>query len=122
MDAPTAVQLQADAAYRAKPEDLGKVYVRTVGGAMVPVSTLIKVKSVVGAELLERFNGFLAAKVLGNPFPKVSTGDAIKIVEEVAKETLPPAMNSPGPVRPSRRSAPEPPLPSPSVSASSWSS
>ena len=83
------VQLQADAAYRAKPEDLGKVYVRTNGGAMVPVSTLIKVKSVVGAELLERYNGFLAAKVLGNSVPKVSTGDAIKIVEEVAKETLP---------------------------------
>ena len=83
------VQLQADAAYRAKPEDLGKVYVRTNGGAMVPVSTLIKVKSVVGAELLERYNGFLAAKVLGNSIPKVSTGDAIKIVEEVAKETLP---------------------------------
>ena len=83
------VQLQADAAYRAKPEDLGKVYVRTAGGAMVPVSTLIKVKSVVGAELLERYNGFLAAKVLGNSIPKVSTGDAIKIVEEVAKETLP---------------------------------
>lgn len=82
-------QLQADAQYRAKPEDLGKVYVRSAGGAMVPVSALIKVKSVVGPEQLERFNGFLAAKVMGNSIPKVSTGDAIKIVEEVAKETLP---------------------------------
>jgi len=83
------VQLQADGAYRARPEDLGKVYVRSTAGAMVPVSTLIKVKPVVGAEQLERFNGFLAAKVLGNSIPKVSTGDAIRIVEEVAKETLP---------------------------------
>jgi multidrug efflux pump len=83
------VQLQADANYRARPEDIGKVYVRSSSGAMVPVSTLIKVKTVVGAEQLERFNGFLAAKVLGNSVPKVSTGDAIKIVESVAKEVLP---------------------------------
>ena len=83
------VQLQADGAYRAKPDDLGKVYVRSTAGAMVPVGALIKVRQQVGAEQLERFNGFLAAKVLGNSIPKVSTGDAIKIVEEVARETLP---------------------------------
>ena len=83
------VQLQADGAYRAQPDDLGKVYVRSAAGAMVPVGTLIKVKQIVGAEQLERFNGFLSAKVLGNSIPKVSTGDAIKIVEEVARETLP---------------------------------
>ena len=83
------VQLQADGAYRAQPDDLGKVYVRSAAGAMVPVGTLIKVKQIVGAEQLERFNGFLAAKVLGNSIPKVSTGDAIRIVEEVARETLP---------------------------------
>ncbi|GEC96300.1 multidrug efflux RND transporter permease subunit [Zoogloea ramigera] len=83
------VQLQADGAYRARPDDLGKVYVRSTAGAMVPVGALIKVRQQVGAEQLERFNGFLAAKVLGNSIPKVSTGDAIKIVEEVARETLP---------------------------------
>ncbi|WP_334159001.1 efflux RND transporter permease subunit [Oryzomicrobium sp.] len=83
------VQLQSDAAYRAKPEDLGKVYVRANSGAAVPISALIKVKSVVGPEQLERFNGFLAAKVMGNSQPNISTGDAIRIVEEVAKETLP---------------------------------
>jgi HAE1 family hydrophobic/amphiphilic exporter-1/multidrug efflux pump len=83
------VQLQADASYRARPEDIGKNYVRTANGAAVPISTLIKVKTIVGPEQLERFNGFLAAKVLGNSIPKVSTGDTIKIVEQVAKETLP---------------------------------
>jgi multidrug efflux pump len=83
------VQLQADASSRARPEDLGKVYVRAGNGAMVPVSALIKVKNIVGPEQLERFNGFLAAKVMGNSIPKISTGDAIKIVEQVAKESLP---------------------------------
>jgi len=83
------VQMQADARYRSRPEDIGKMYVRSANGAMIPVSTLIKVKTVVGPEQLERFNGFLAAKVMGNAAADVSTGDALKIVEEVAKDTLP---------------------------------
>lgn len=83
------VQLQADAPFRSKPEDLGKMYVHSDNGDMIPVSALIKTKPVVGAEQLERFNGFLAAKVLGNSLPNISTGETIKIVEEVAKETLP---------------------------------
>ncbi len=83
------VQLQADAPFRADPEDLGQVYVRSAKGAMIPVSALINVQSIVGPEQLERFNGFLAAKVLGNSLPHISTGEAIRIVEEVAQEALP---------------------------------
>ena len=87
------VQMQADAPYRAQPEDLGKVYVRSQTGApnsaMVPLASLISVRTVVGPEQLERYNGFLAAKVLGNGAPDVSSGDAIKLVEDVAARTLP---------------------------------
>lgn len=83
------VQLQADASFRSDPDDLGKVYVRSDNDAMIPVSALIQVKSIVGPEQLERFNGFLAAKLLGNSLPSVSSGDAIRIVETVAKEILP---------------------------------
>ena len=84
------VQMQADALYRAKPTDLGQIYVRADNGAMVPVSALIKTNSVIGPEQLERFNGVLSAKFLGNGVPGVSSGDAIRIVQEVANETLPP--------------------------------
>ena len=83
------VQIQADAPFRADPKDLGQVYVRSAQGAMVPVSALISVQSIVGPEQLERFNGFLAAKVLGNSLPQISTGDALRIVEAVAQEVLP---------------------------------
>ncbi|MCP5158045.1 MAG: multidrug efflux RND transporter permease subunit [Gammaproteobacteria bacterium] len=83
------VQLQADAPFRANPDDLGKVYVRSTEGAMIPVSALITVKSIVGPEQLERFNGFLAAKILGNSSPHISSGDTIQIVEGVAREILP---------------------------------
>ena len=84
------VQLSAEAAYRMKPEDLGKSYVRTVGGTMIPLSAVISVKTIVGPEMVERFNGFIAAKVLGNAAPGRSSGEAIEIVESVAREVLPP--------------------------------
>ncbi len=84
------VQLQAEADYRMKPEDIGKVYVRsTTSNAMIPLSAIATVKRVVGPEQVERFNGFVAAKVMGDSKPGVSSGDAIKIVEEVAAATLP---------------------------------
>ena len=89
------VQLQAEAEYRMKPEDLGKVYVRSQptadspDGNMVPMSALAKVSNIVGAEQLERYNGLLSAKVFGSGAPGVSSGDAIKLVEKIAKENLP---------------------------------
>jgi HAE1 family hydrophobic/amphiphilic exporter-1/multidrug efflux pump len=84
------VQLQAEAAYRLKPEDLGKVYVRSATtNAMIPLAAISTVRSVVGPEQVERFNGFVAAKIMGDSVPGVSSGDAIRLVEEVAAATLP---------------------------------
>ena len=83
------VQIQADAAYRSRPEDLGSVYVRSAAGDMVPVKALISTKGVVGPDQLDRFNGFIAAKVMGGSAPGVSSGQAITVVEEVAAQVLP---------------------------------
>jgi multidrug efflux pump len=83
------VQLQAEADYRMKAEDLGKVYVRSDKGLMVPLSALSKVNYIVGAEQLERYNGLLSAKVLGKGASGVSSGDAIGMVEKIAAENLP---------------------------------
>ena len=84
------VQLQAEANYRMKPDDIGKVYVKsTTTGAMIPLSAVTVVKNIVGPEQIERFNGFIAAKVMGDSKPGISSGDAIKIVEDVAAATLP---------------------------------
>jgi HAE1 family hydrophobic/amphiphilic exporter-1/multidrug efflux pump len=84
------VQLQAEANYRMKPDDLGKVYVRSAtSNAMIPLSAVSTIKRIVGPEQVERFNGFVAAKVMGDSKPGISSGDAIKIVEEVAAATLP---------------------------------
>ena len=83
------VQLQAEAQFRSKPEDIGKIYVRSKAGQMIPLSSLSKVSRVIGAEQLERYNGLLSAKVLGEGAHGVSSGDAINLVEKLAKENLP---------------------------------
>ena len=83
------VQLQAEAQFRSRPEDIGKIYVRSKDGKMMPLSSLSKVSRIIGAEQLERYNGLLSAKVLGEGAPGVSSGDAIKLVEKLAKENLP---------------------------------
>ena len=84
------VQVQAEAPYRAKPEDLGNVYVRSATtGEMIPLKAIITVSEITGPEQLERFNGFIAAKVLGSGKRGVSSGEAIAAVEEVATQSLP---------------------------------
>jgi hydrophobe/amphiphile efflux-1 (HAE1) family protein len=80
------VQVQADADFRAKPDDLGAVYVRsTTTREMIPLKALIRTSNLIGPEQLERFNGFLGAKVLGGGKPGVSSGEAIQAVEQVAR-------------------------------------
>jgi multidrug efflux pump len=83
------VIIQADADYRASPEDFGKVYVRSSSGANIPLSTLIKTRYVASPKLVTRFNGFPAVKIGGNPAPGFSSGQAIRAMEEVAAQTLP---------------------------------
>jgi len=84
------VQLMADAPFRAQPEDLGSVYVRSgMTREMIPLKALIRVTNTVGPEQLERFNGFVAARVLGSGRPGVSSGEAIRAAEETAARVLP---------------------------------
>jgi multidrug efflux pump len=83
------VIIQADADYRAKPEDFGKVYVRAANGANIPLSALITTRYVASPKLVTRFNGFPAVKITGNPAPGFSSGDAIRAMEQTAAETFP---------------------------------
>ncbi|MBW8656884.1 efflux RND transporter permease subunit, partial [Klebsiella pneumoniae] len=83
------VNLQSEADFRRTPDDLRQVFVRANSGSMIPLSALVTVKRIVGPDQLERFNAFSAAKVTGNPAPGYTSGDAIKAMQQVAKETLP---------------------------------
>ncbi|HEY0337055.1 MAG TPA: efflux RND transporter permease subunit, partial [Burkholderiales bacterium] len=85
------VQVQADAAYRAQPEDVGQIFVRSnTTGEMIPLKALVRTTNIVGPEQVERYNGFLAAKVFGSGKPGVSSGQAIAAVERIAASALPP--------------------------------
>lgn len=82
------VMMQADGSYRATPDQISGVYVRSSKGAMVPLSTLITLTPALGPDMVERFNVFPAAKIIANPASGYSSGDAIRAVEETAKSVL----------------------------------
>ncbi|MDR0968777.1 MAG: multidrug efflux RND transporter permease subunit [Holosporaceae bacterium] len=82
------VMMQAKDNYRAHPEQINEVYVKSRTGAMVPMSAFVKLTPIVGPIISERFNVFPAAKVLGNPASGYTSGEAIKAMEEVAQQVL----------------------------------
>jgi multidrug efflux pump len=86
------VRVQADANFRARPEDVGQLQVRSASGSMVPLSALLKVKPSFGPERAMRYNGFLAADINGGAAPGYSSGQAQEAVARVAAQTLPPGI------------------------------
>lgn len=84
------VMIQADGSYRDKVEDLNTLYVRSQVGEMVPLGTIIDVKNELGPVALNRFNMFRAATVTAVPAQGLSTGDAIRVLEEEVQTALPP--------------------------------
>ena len=83
------VLISAEAAYRDRPEDLRYTYIRSDTGAMIPLLSLIDIRLVTGPDTMERFNVFPAAKVTGTPAAGFTSGQAIKAMEEAARESLP---------------------------------
>lgn len=83
------VMYQADDQFRANPETLNKIYVRTDDNLMAPISEFITMKKVYGAEAINRFNLFTSIAVQGAQNEGFSSGDAINAVKEVAQQTLP---------------------------------
>jgi multidrug efflux pump len=83
------VRAQADAQYRAHPEDILQLKTRNSAGEMVPLSSLVKVTSTYGPEMVVRYNGYTAADINGGPAPGYSSGQAQTAVERIAAQTLP---------------------------------
>ncbi len=80
-----SVRVQADAKYRARPEDIGLLKVRSNTGAMIQLSALLNVKQISGPERAMRYNGFLTADVNGGAAPGYSSGQAKAAVERIAR-------------------------------------
>ena len=87
------VYAQAEAETRLKAEDIGKIYVRSkTTNEMVPLSTLVTIRDVVGAELTTRFNLQRSVEVQGSPAPGFTSGQALAALEQVFAETMPAEM------------------------------
>lgn len=83
------VRAQADAPFRAHPEDILQLKTRNDRGEMVPLSSLVKVRPTFGPEMVVRYNGYTAADINGGPAPGYSSAQAEAAVERIAAETLP---------------------------------
>jgi len=83
------VIMQAEPDARMSPDDVSHVHVRAKDGTMIPLSTLIKIRSSSGAEQIDRYKGFMASRVIGSAAPGISSSAALKVVEDVAEATLP---------------------------------
>jgi hydrophobe/amphiphile efflux-1 (HAE1) family protein len=83
------VTIQADKDARATASDLSRLYVRNASGGMVPLSTLGKLKPIIGPETVPHYNNYEAALINGGPAPGYSTGQAIAAMERAAATALP---------------------------------
>jgi hydrophobic/amphiphilic exporter-1 (mainly G- bacteria), HAE1 family len=87
------VYVQADAAYRRQPQDIGEVYVRSErDGAMIPLSTLVSIGSIASTEITTRFNLFRSVEISGTPASGYTSGQALAALEAVFAESMPKEM------------------------------
>ena len=84
------VNIQADAADRADVSAIDRIYVRNKSGEMVPLRAIATPRIVLGPQVISRFNNYRAVTVNGSPAPFVSSGDALKAMDEISARTLPP--------------------------------
>lgn len=83
------VMVQALPEYRAKPEDILRLYVKNDKGEMVSLSAFINIERIYGVDQLTRYNMYPSAELNGEAKAGFSSGDAIAAVQEVAKNKLP---------------------------------
>ncbi|ASM36123.1 efflux RND transporter permease subunit [Campylobacter sputorum] len=77
------VNLRAKSEFRNNPDDFRMLYVRNSDGDMIPLDNVVSLKRVLGPDNVDRFNGFRAAKIMGEPNTGYTSGQAIKAINEV---------------------------------------
>ena len=86
------VNVMADEKYRATVSQILQLKVPNLKKEMVPLATLIRLRDEAGPQSLMRYNMYSASAVTGNLVPGTSSGDAIELLEKIAKEQLPRSM------------------------------
>ncbi len=86
------VNVQADARFRKRRDDIGKLEVRNANGDMLPLGTLIDVQETFGPQIVTRYNLYPSAKINGEAAPGFSSGQALGLMEDMAAAKLPLSM------------------------------
>jgi multidrug efflux pump len=86
------VNVQADARYRLKAEDIGNLRVRNAAGDMVPLQTMITVRDVAGPAIVNHYNSKPSAEISGSTAPGTSSGQAISLMDRICRQELPAGM------------------------------
>jgi HAE1 family hydrophobic/amphiphilic exporter-1 len=86
------VYVEAEADARQKAENLNSFYVANNKGGMVPLSAVTTIKNISGPEFTMRFNEYRSAQLNVTAAPGVSSGQAMKALEEVFDESMPSQM------------------------------
>jgi multidrug efflux pump len=86
------VTAQADAPFRREAQDILTYKTRNRRGDMVPLGTLVAVKTVMGPDRIVRYDMFPSAEITGNAAAGVSSGEAIAAMEKLVREKLPPTV------------------------------
>jgi HAE1 family hydrophobic/amphiphilic exporter-1 len=87
------VFVQADANFRLRLEDLRDLTVRNNAGNMIPLGTLVKITPETGPSLISLYNLYPSATIVGIPARGYSTGQAMALMEQVAKTSFPPRVS-----------------------------
>ena len=83
------VMVQSSPEFRAKPEDILKLYTKNTDGEMVAMSSFLSIEKVYGPEQITRYNMYPAAMLNGEPNEGFSSGQAIDAIKSIAEEKLP---------------------------------
>jgi multidrug efflux pump len=86
------VNAQAEPGFRLTPEDIGRLKTRNQRGDMIALSSFVTVRETSGPDRVMHYNGYSAADINGGPAPGYSSGQAQKVMEELARTELPNGM------------------------------
>jgi len=86
--------VQAESEYRVDESQIENFFIKNKDGKMVPLSTIATIRPISGPDYTTRFNLFRSVEVTGGPAPGYTSAQAMKALEEVAKEALPSDMST----------------------------
>jgi HAE1 family hydrophobic/amphiphilic exporter-1 len=87
------VYVQADQKFRSESKDMRSYYLRSDTGKMIPLDNVVQIEQTENPQVISHYNLFRAAEIDGSAAPGLSSGQALKQMEALAKKKLPRGMS-----------------------------